>query len=1118
MAAQVQQLVDMGFAEADARRVLNQGFSLEQAIERLLSGSLGGPGDDLVPAPRFDTALGGSHLSAEESGGKTAEPDPEQLQLAIAPRGDQTATNAPRPMLPSEDADLNIALEMSMREKQDGLGLGGLSTGAFEGCMREDDLACGLRNIGNTCYVNSLLQTLLHVYEFRDMMLRYRTPRELGRGDIAAAPVSAEPEPEGAEEKKVSAQQLQRRKECSIRLASELRQLCAYGLFTLRSCIDPSRLLNEFVDEKGEKLPIGSQEDVGEFMLRLMERLEEGLKAGGFNKVNRAASEPPAAKEDSPAPPTAAAGDAAESCTPLQQLFFGQQVQIFSYCEEGGGSSASSASPGTPTDNGLPDAPGPPTTAAAESEATAVAAEAPAEAQGPTEAAAAPSPPPAAPAACSEEAAASAEVPSKGGLVVNEEKSDFLQIFLDVKYQDLYRAWEAANCTEVDYTTPSGATTKASTNIWIERLPRLLFFQLQRVVFDQETKAQVKLDEPFEFDSTIYVDRFLHENRVVATEASQRVRALRKRHSELTEALHRFTEFRGRPGVAADEVFLWAAECLEENSASSSSSSSKAVALEDAGPGGLCLSHDSDSRVLNEEELLASGASAAKLLRGMMEASRAKVTSLKGELEGLAREIDEAHRGLRRIPYELHAIWAHQGIAGSGHYWAYLRDWPNDRWLRFDDAAVSIVKWEDVRTAAVGGSSTSAYVFVYLQQDLASEQTKAVQAEIVKHAEALVPSPLLDEIRRDNISVQGEHRTKEERLAEQELRQHAEAIFQHYAGLIHKWEPKKQTQDTVGSPLDPTQRKYLHDSALLCFELFLYRVYGDEKVYTHFLALSIEDQRQIRHWKEEDEGMILYFVGVALRNQKCWAKMLKDLVPGEGKLADMLPSDNRARQCELVPLELNRLLAEYNVVLTQAHIIDDALETLKADNGTLLETIGALAYVWANVEAHDKFRLNEVLLVMSTLIYHIISVLERHRKTLGEPVFQSFHPACDYFMLLLFAVEWPKSWKAPLIERVQKLYPSIKSPSSGAAAAQAAEEQRRQKDKIKQHQVTARQAQRTQEIESQRPEPGQLFFDRHRTLYSWVMTKDEAIAREYVFSRAPPELREQLVDGAATVT
>lgn len=155
-----------------------------------------------------------------------------------------------------------------------------------------------------------------------------------------------------------------------------------------------------------------------------------------------------------------------------------------------------------------------------------------------------------------EDAEGEKKVAETSQLVVNEECSDFLQIFLDVKYKNLYSAWAASSQQDVDYTTPTGSKAGSlgrarafwnkfeyisdisqhitslwtgndlkahshktcfgrpllhscsliiiclnhafsachlqaagKTRVWIRRLPKLLFFQLQRVTFDPETKA-----------------------------------------------------------------------------------------------------------------------------------------------------------------------------------------------------------------------------------------------------------------------------------------------------------------------------------------------------------------------------------------------------------------------------------------------------------------------------------------------------------------------------------------------------------------------------------------------------------------------------------------------------
>eukprot|EP00928_Gymnodinium_smaydae_P013541 TRINITY_DN14936_c0_g2_i1.p1 TRINITY_DN14936_c0_g2~~TRINITY_DN14936_c0_g2_i1.p1 ORF type:complete len:1089 (+),score=206.61 TRINITY_DN14936_c0_g2_i1:132-3398(+) len=1070
--SQVQQLMDMGFREEDARRALQQvNYNTEQAIERLLSGFplLAGASS---PPPSSPTFASRSPRILEPAG----EP-PLVEDLGFARDGEAGGSMLP-PVV--EDLELNTALEISL------LARGGDSDGLPEG-VREQGLPCGLRNVGNTCYVNSLLQTLLHVEAFRSWSLRYRTAGAKGND----------------EESKGSA----RREHC-IRLALELRQLCAYSLFTLRRCVDPSGLLGEFVDDSGQKLEIGTQEDVGEFMLKFMDRLEEGLQAGSFTDlpeadgtavdvcahaadtkgevsvakrggeasldaepagepaeepagepaVAAAASEPEPALEPGAQPVTEEdAGGASKPSampvstskqdvskkdkpTPIQTLLFGRQVQTFSYHEV------------PPCEDG--------------SEAAAVDAEHPG--------------------ASSDDAvfqANQADAPSqKGRLVVSEERNDFLQIFLDVRHKSLYNAWEAANCTEVDYKTPSGQSTTARTSIAIERLPKLLFFQLQRVIFDHEKKVQVKLDEAFDFDSTIHADRFLVENRDRAAEASRRVRELRRQHEELTEALTRFEDYRGRRGVGITEVFELAAQCLEENvSRSSGSGNAPDRSRERSDPDHLA------GGPMQVSDLRAAAPTALRLLRELHEACHAEAEALRSELKRLSQEIDDAYKDLREHPYELHAIWVHQGIAGSGHYWAYLRDRPNNRWIRFDDALVSVVEWEDLRSEAVGkdGSNTSAYVLVYLERELSEKQERSDQAALTALAKAAMPPALLQEIHKDNERVVAEQKTREEQLAEQQLRQHAEAIFQHYAGLIHKWEPRKRTADQCGSALDASTRKKMHDAALLGYELFLYRQHGEQEVWTYFVEQSIAAQRAIRAWKPEEEPIVLFYLGVTLRSQKCYSQMIRDV------------GDAGVRRSEFIPLDNAKFLAQYNLALTQAYVVDEAISALQEDRTKLVECIGALALVWGHLEPDDKFRQNEILLVMSTLLYNVVDILEKNRQMLNDSVLSSFQPALEYFLLLLQVVEWPKSWKAPVIARIQSLCPAAaQGRLAGPANIQA------QKEAVLRHPVTRAQA-KWEEYESKKPEPGQEFFDRHRQLYGWAMQSDEAIAQEFVAAIAP---------------
>ena len=64
----------------------------------------------------------------------------------------------------------------------------------------------------------------------------------------------------------------------------------------------------------------------------------------------------------------------------------------------------------------------------------------------------------------------------------------------------------------------------------------------------------------------------------------------------------------------------------------------------------------------------------------------------------------------------------HDGNAQSGHYYAFIRDRFNNRWLKFNDYRVSEVAEEEVFKESNGGHSwMTAYWVFYVSDELAAE-------------------------------------------------------------------------------------------------------------------------------------------------------------------------------------------------------------------------------------------------------------------------------------------------------------------------------------------------------------------------------------------------------------
>lgn len=64
----------------------------------------------------------------------------------------------------------------------------------------------------------------------------------------------------------------------------------------------------------------------------------------------------------------------------------------------------------------------------------------------------------------------------------------------------------------------------------------------------------------------------------------------------------------------------------------------------------------------------------------------------------------------RRQLYELYALTNHYGGMGSGHYTAYIKLLDENRWYNFDDSHISAINEEDVKSTA---TSSAAYVLFY---------------------------------------------------------------------------------------------------------------------------------------------------------------------------------------------------------------------------------------------------------------------------------------------------------------------------------------------------------------------------------------------------------------------
>ncbi|KAJ3450583.1 specific protease [Anaeramoeba flamelloides] len=94
---------------------------------------------------------------------------------------------------------------------------------------------------------------------------------------------------------------------------------------------------------------------------------------------------------------------------------------------------------------------------------------------------------------------------------INHEKLG--RIILDIKYGDLYSSLDSYTLeTGIKYKIQSKYKTTVSKETSFENLPKILIFQLQRAVFDKNTLQSKKNNQPFKFEKQIFLDRYIYKN------------------------------------------------------------------------------------------------------------------------------------------------------------------------------------------------------------------------------------------------------------------------------------------------------------------------------------------------------------------------------------------------------------------------------------------------------------------------------------------------------------------------------------------------------------------------------------------------------------------------------
>ncbi|NXQ26035.1 UBP25 hydrolase, partial [Alaudala cheleensis] len=358
-------------------------------------------------------------------------------------------------------------------------------------------------------------------------------------------------------------------------------------------------------------------------------------------------------------------------------------------------------------------------------------------------------------------------------------------------FKDLHECLEAAMIEGEIESLHSENLAKSGQEHWFTELPPVLTFELSRFEFNQALGRPEKIHNKLEFPPILYLDRYMHKNREITRIKRDEIKRLKEYLTVLQQRLERYLSYGSGPKrFPLVDVLQYALEfasskpvCtspVDDLGASAPASSTlppqiPPSTIEQQGPSSSDVPSTSpvqrsvihkpftQSRIppdlpmhpaprhITEEEL--------SVLEGCLHRWR---TEVENDTRDLQESISRIHRTIElmysdktmvQVPYRLHAVLVHEGQANAGHYWAYIYDHHQNRWMKYNDISVTKSTWEELERDSFGGyRNASAYCLMYIndkEQYLIQEEFNKETGQMLVGMDTL-PSDLRDYVKEDN--------------------------------------------------------------------------------------------------------------------------------------------------------------------------------------------------------------------------------------------------------------------------------------------------------------------------------------------------------------------------------
>lgn len=219
----------------------------------------------------------------------------------------------------------------------------------------------------------------------------------------------------------------------------------------------------------------------------------------------------------------------------------------------------------------------------------------------------------------------------------------------------------------------------------VTEFPTILQIQIQRVYYDRERFMPFKSIEPLPFNEVLYMDRYSDSQDPKMVE--------KKKESEQLKAQLSRLKIRQKELLSVNELGL----------------SRKAAYMETINYLKSDLIKSQELKGLNNDFLI------EQLKQSIADIDQ-ELTSLYHDIAKLENTIDKQFEEFKKIGYSLFAVFIHRGEASYGHYWVYIKDRSkNGTWRKYNDETITEVPETEVFNFTEGNTATP-YFLVYVRQ------------------------------------------------------------------------------------------------------------------------------------------------------------------------------------------------------------------------------------------------------------------------------------------------------------------------------------------------------------------------------------------------------------------